>query len=157
MQKYNLVEKKGSYWKLTDQGNSFLFYLQSLDDNNIIIQQKENRKKTFGKQKEDTFSPKRPKQVSIEPWLQNSCLDDVEKVVVEVLVDHCNQTGSKFVFSDGIYDLATKFRVNPSDLPQALRRLVEDNIIYVWHPKGGNYVKIGIKKAFLEALETNNR
>jgi len=154
MRNYELVEKYGCCWRLSENGASFLSYLRSLSDDNIIIQQKENRKKTFGKQKENTSDPKRLKQVSFDLWLQNSSLDDAEKEVVEVLVDHYDRTGGKFLFADGLYGLAQRLNQNPSDLPQALRKLVEDNIIYVWKPRAATgYLKIGLKRAFIQTLE----
>ena len=57
MRNYGLTEKKGPFWRLTPEGDSFLSYITLLN-NNIIRRQKEDRKKTFRRQMEDTYIPK---------------------------------------------------------------------------------------------------
>jgi len=44
MQRYGLVEKSGSFWKLTHQGFSLLLYLESLNKDNRIERKKSERK-----------------------------------------------------------------------------------------------------------------
>ena len=143
MRNYGLVEKNGSFWKLTDSGLSLLSYLKSID---IDINKK--RKKAERTTKEGRkLRQKTPKQISIGLWLQHSDLDVAEKVVVEVLVDHYNLTGGPFLWFSDIYDLAERLKLSPSLLPPALRKLTEDQIIYIWRHK-----KIGLKKAFVQML-----
>ena len=36
MQKYGLVEKNGSFWKITSQGLSLIFYLESVNSLSLI-------------------------------------------------------------------------------------------------------------------------
>ena len=80
-------------------------------------------------------------------------LDDIEKAVVEVLIEHYNKTGSKFIMVKDQYELAEKLQVNPSELPNALKNLRQDGIIYIFRDKTFNQWKIGIKKDFLKLLE----
>ncbi|RLI42427.1 hypothetical protein DRO69_10390, partial [Candidatus Bathyarchaeota archaeon] len=79
-------------------------------------------------------------------------LDDLEKAVVEVLIEHYNRTGSKFIMVKDQYELAEKLNANPSELPNALKNLRQDGIIYIFKDKTFNCWKIGLKKQFLEAI-----
>jgi len=136
MRNYGLLQKEGPYWKLTDIGSSFLEYLKSLDNiiYNIPLYKKEIRKKYERNKKEiRKLGPKSPRQISIKLWLANSDLNGAEKEVVEVLVDHYNRTGSKFILVRDRYELAERYNLNPQTLSDALKRLTQDNIIYVWH------------------------
>ncbi|MCD6240141.1 hypothetical protein J7K27_01265, partial [Candidatus Bathyarchaeota archaeon] len=92
------------------------------------------------------------RQIQIEPFLRDCNLDDLEKAVVEVLIEHYNKTGSKFIMVKDQYELAERLNCNPSDLPNALKNLRQDGIIYIFKDKTFNCWKIGLKKAFLEAL-----
>ena len=166
MRNYGLVERNGSSCKLTEIGLSFLSYLKSLDNNNIhnitLRKQKENIKKTDRKQKENTSAKKTPKQISIKLWLQESgrTLDDAEKVVVEVLVDHYNKTGSKFYYCEDDYEAARKFGIRPDQVTQVLRNLKEGHIAYTHRDTkapGGPTWKIGLYKAFIETLKASQK
>jgi len=150
MEIYGLTEKNSPFWNLTDLGISFISHLETLYDNIIKSRKIDERKKKESRKKAESYNPKRLKQVPIQLWLQNSSLDDTEKAVVEVLMDHYNKTGSKFLFASGFYELAERLKQNPSLLPQALRKLIEDNIIYVWNLKSGGYMKVGLKKDFIQ-------
>lgn len=153
MRNYGLAEKEGSYWKLTPLGISFLSYLNNIKYKNMIKRKnKEGIKKNQRKNKE-SYSSKTVKQVFLYPWLRRSSLDGTEKEVVEVLVNHYNRTGSKFILVRDIYELAERCEVNPSLLEPALKRLKEDNIIYIYKRKGEAYAKVGLKKAFIETLQ----
>jgi len=50
------------------------------------------------------------------------------------------------------YELAERLNCNPSDLPNALKNLRQDGIIYIFKDKTFNCWKIGLKKQFLEAI-----
>jgi len=80
-------------------------------------------------------------------------LGEIEKAVIEELITHYNNTGSKFILVENQYDLAEKLNCNPSELPNALKTLRENGIIYVIKDKTFNCWKIGLKKQFLERLE----
>ena len=118
MRNYGLIRKNGVFWELTVLGREFVSYLDMVSKHN-----------TTCRKKEETSHPKTFKQILIQPWLRDSNLDDTEKAVVEVLVDHYNKTGSKFILVKDHYELAERCKVNPSSLDQALKRLREDNII----------------------------
>ena len=114
----------------------------------------ERRKKEKRKKKESSF-PKPSKQLSIDLWLKSSSFDDVEKEVVEMLVNHYNRTGSKFILVKDIYELAEKLNVSPSALPQALKHLRQDNIVYVIKERTMGFWKIGLKRQFVNLLKAN--
>jgi hypothetical protein len=113
----------------------------------------EERRKKEGRKKEESSFQTKPKQVSLLPFLKNSALSEVEKVVVEVLVGHYNQTGSKFIYFKDIYEGAEKLGVNPITLPEALRNLKQENIAYLYHDKTMGCWKLGLYKAFIQTLK----
>lgn len=152
MRNYGLVKKTGPFWNLTEEGSLFLSYLESIGTNTNRMRKIAERKLKEGRKIAESSSSKKPKQISIELWLHNSNLDETETVVVEVLVDHYNRTGGKFLWFTSFHDLAERLKVSPSLLPQALRKLSEDQIIYVWRNK-----KIGLKTAFIEAVRLSKK
>ena len=151
LQKYKLADKIDSFWYLTPQGAEFVKYLKIVNRNILECRQKVDRKKTESRQKVDTSEPKKLKQVSISLWLQNSDPSQIEKEVVEVLVDHYNKTGSKFILFRDMYDLAEKIRGSPEATFTAIRRLRQDNIVYLYRSEIQGYWKLGLKKEFVEA------
>jgi hypothetical protein len=104
MERYGLALKNGDFWFLTDFGVEFVKYL-NIVYNNII----DYRKKV------ESNPPKNTKQIPISLWLQNSGLDSVEKEVVEVLLRHYNETGSKFILVKNQFELAEKLKANPNE------------------------------------------
>jgi len=158
MRSYGLAEKRGDLWSLTELGVNFI---ERLDRKNKskTKQKKSKRRAKVEQKKSKTSEVKQFKQIPIHLWIQNSSLDDVEKEVVEVLADHYNRTGSKFIHVRDKYELAERCKVNPSALGEALRNLLDDNIIYVFHHRRGPFTgltKIGLKKAFIQMLRAMN-
>jgi len=168
LQNYGLIEKVEDFWILTEKGADFLEYYECFVKNKNRIRKnterilKVNRKNTerCNRKKEDSLCAetsfkafrRKTRQIQIEPFLRNCNLDDLEKAVVEVLIEHYNKTGSKFIMVKDQYELAERLNANPSDLPNALKNLRQDGIIYIFKDKTFNCWKIGLKKAFLEAL-----
>ena len=154
MQNYGLVEKQGLLWNLSVLGEDFLSYLNIVYNNIIEYRKKIERSTKEVRKKINTSRPKRHKQVSISLFLRDSKLDDTEKEVVEVLVNHYNKTGSKFILIKDEYELANKLSKNPQGILQALVNLRQDNIIYLMraHDFPG-YHKLGLKRDFVTLLE----
>ena len=168
LQNYGLVEKKGFFWELTPFGRFLLSYFKEFEKTkedlknkicNIIYksQQKDNRRITDRQQIDNTSSPKKVKQLSIRLWLQNShrSIDDAEAKVVEVLLDHYNKTGSKFIFVSppDMYAVAERFNITPIQAEYALRNLYQDRIVYHRYDRQHNAIKLGLYKAFIEKLK----
>jgi hypothetical protein len=78
----------------------------------------------------------------------------VEKEVVEVLMKHYNETGSKFILVKDQFELAEKLKANPSEVLEALKNLRQDNIIYLYRSEIQGYWKIGLKTNFIEIIKT---
>jgi len=148
MRKYGLVARNNPFWSLTDEGNSFLSYLTTTTTTTTIRERKEKDRRKIGESSE----PKKLKQASLKPFLDESGLDRTERVVVEVLVKHYQETGGKFLYADDNYGLADRLGVDAELLGPALRKLIEDNIIYIYPSRGQGVRKVGLKKAFLERL-----
>lgn len=75
------------------------------------------------------------------------------KEVVEVLLNHYNETGSKFILVKDIFELAEKLKANPTEVLEALKNLRQDNIIYLYRSDIEGYWKIGLKANFIKILE----
>jgi len=156
MQKYKLVQKYDLFWFLTDIGVNFVKYL-NIVYNNIIEYRKiiERKKKEERKKIETSFTNvkvKTMRQISISLWLQQTDRELVEKEVVEVLVDHYNKTGSKFLFFKDIYAMAERFKASPDQINQAMMNLKQDHIVYNYRDRGHEAWKIGLYKDFVEVL-----
>ena len=162
MRKYGLVDKELCFWKITILGRKIIEHYIKV--NNIIIESKRKQKKSkrrvkeskrWIRKKEDLLCAetsfkacrRKTRQIQIEPFLRNCNLDDLEKAVVEVLIEHYNKTGSKFIMVKDQYELAERLNCNPSDLPNALKNLRQDGIIYIFKDKTFNCWKNRIKKA----------
>jgi Mn-dependent DtxR family transcriptional regulator len=156
MERYGLALKNGDFWFLTDSGVEFVKYLDVVYNNIIDYRKKVERKSKEDRKKVETNQPKRSKQIPISLWLQNSGLDSVEKEVVEALMKHYNETGSKFILVKDQFELAEKLKANPSEVLEALKNLRQDNIIYLYRSDIQGYWKIGLKKSFLNILENEN-
>ncbi|MEM3628526.1 MAG: hypothetical protein QXQ94_09435 [Candidatus Bathyarchaeia archaeon] len=157
MERYGLALKNGDFWFLTDSGAEFVKYLNVVYNNNIDDYRKKlERKSKENRNKVETNQPKNTKQIPISLWLQNTGLDNVEKEVVEVLLKHYNETGSKFILIRDNFELAEKLKANPTEVLEALKNLRQDNIIYLYRSDIQGYWKIGLKINFLKVLETVN-
>jgi hypothetical protein len=158
MVNYGLVEKEGSFWSLTVLGADFLLYLdegsRSSSSSSSRRRKKRKERKKERRKKEERSLPKKLEQISFLPFLRNSSLADTEKEVVELLVKHYNETGSKFILVRNEYDIANKILKNPKDIQPALANLRQDNIIYLMRDRDfRSYFKLGLKKNFLEQLK----
>ncbi|MDI6904750.1 MAG: hypothetical protein QMD13_04590 [Candidatus Bathyarchaeia archaeon] len=81
----------------------------------------------------------------------------MEREVVEVLVDHYNETGCKFVLVKSQFELSEKLGANPGEVLEALKNLRQDNVIYLYRSDIEGYWKIGLKTSFLKILESQDR
>jgi hypothetical protein len=153
MERYGLALKNGDFWFLTDSGVEFVKYLDVVY-NIIDYRKKVERKSKENKKKVETNQPKNTKQIPISLWLQNSGLDNVEKEVVEMLLRHYNETGSKFILVKDQFELSEKLKANPSEVLEALKNLRQDNIIYIYRSDIERYWKVGLKTNFIRIFET---
>ena len=159
MRSYGLIVKIGPYWKLTAEGASFLSYLKSLPTTtttSITEKKKDRRKKEERRKKEGRKKiPKKLKQTSFSLWLDNSglSLDEAERNVVEVLMDHYNRTGSKFFFCDDLLAVVERFGILPDQVNRVLKNLKQDHVVYNYRDRNHASWKIGLYKAFVETLQ----
>jgi len=138
LQKYGLADINESFWNLTDLGAWFVEYIKrnrTIYDMILKSEQKENRNR----------------QINITLWSKSTDLSGAEKEVVEMLLEHYNKTGSKFILFRDMYDLAEKIRGSPEATFTAIRRLRQDNIVYLYRSEIQGYWKLGLKKEFVEA------
>jgi len=172
LKKYGLIEGDGVFWTSTNEGLYVLSLLSSKkkpdeilskrleDPPNIKSYSSEsctgNSKQghtsiTLRLQKDNTKITV-AKQLTLEKAFQRLNLNDCEKEVVEALLAHYNRTGSPFKYINYAEDLQLDY---PSQiLQEAIRKLRQDNIIYIWQDRAMNALKLGLKKAFLEKLAT---
>jgi hypothetical protein len=157
LRKYGLAFKNEAFWFLTPKGVEFVKYSNFVNNKIIEYGKKEERKEKENKKKEETKEPKTTKQISISLWLHNSGLDSVEKEVVELLLRHYNETGSKFILVKDHFELAEKLRANPGEIIEALKNLRQDNIVYLYRSDIEGYWKVGLKGDFLRVLREDLR
>jgi len=168
MRNYGLVEKRGFFWELTPFGRFLLNYFKEFEKtkenlkNRIYTIVYKSRKineriKKESRKIDESCVTKKSKQLSIRLWLQNShrSIDDAEAKVVEVLLDHYNKTGSKFIFVSppDMYAVAERFNITPIQAEYALRNLYQDRIVYHRYDRQHNAIKLGLYKAFIEKLK----
>lgn len=150
---YGLVEKDGVLWNLSVLGEDFLSYLNIVYNNILEYRKKKERKKKDKRKKKESSQPKKAKQVPLLPFTRNLSLDDTERRVVEVLVAHYDETGSKFILVKDKYELAERMGLNPNDIGDALKNLHEDHRVYKFTLRREGLTKIGLYKAFIESLK----
>jgi len=172
LRKYDLIEGNGVFWTASHEGLYVLSLLSSRKKSDEILS-----KRLEGPQKIKSYSSKSctgnsntrtdrqhfdnssttlrqhfPKQLTLEKAFQRLNLNDCEKEVVEVLLAHYNRTGSPFKYVNYLEDLQLDY--SSQILQEAIRKLRQDNIIYIWQDRAMNALKLGLKKAFLEKLGT---
>lgn len=156
MRNYGLVEKEWAYWKLSRMGGEFLRYMNISYNNIYYYRKKEERRKKDIKSNRKLglhlSTSKYIKQVNLDLFFADCTLDDAERVVVEVLVDHYNKTGSKFLYFKDSYEIAEKFNIHPDQVNRVLMNLKQDRIVYNFRDRRHNAWKIGLYKAFVELL-----
>ena len=158
LRNYGLVEKQSPFWKITEKGVSFLTHLEQVSKYRNISKQKINRKSTEGKQKINTSIPKKPKQISIQLFLQKLSLSDAENKIIEILYRHYVKTGSLFVYFPvdiykDPYQAAEFFGIRPDQVVPAFRRLKQDHLVYkIWDRRYGA-CKVALYKSFVKTLE----
>jgi len=162
MRNYGLVEKIGIFWKITDLGISFLLHYEEVSKYRSMRKQKENKKKTKRKQSENSRVSKKPKQVSIELFLQKLSLSDAENKIIEILYRHYVETGSLFVYFpmdiyQDPYQAAEYFKIRPDKVVEAFRHLKQDRIVYkIWDWRYGA-CKVALYKSFVQTLNLNKQ
>ncbi|MEM3577610.1 MAG: hypothetical protein QXX51_04045 [Candidatus Bathyarchaeia archaeon] len=163
MRKYGLAEQNGAFWFLTDSGVSFTEHLkrhyENILNNTFIEYRKKEERKEKDKRK---LTEKRKafqaelKQISASFWLSESELSVTEKEVVELLVNHYNQSGSKFILVKDEFELSEKLKANSGDVLEALKNLRQNNIIYLIRSEFKGYWKVGLKKNFFIMLQNSS-
>lgn len=172
MQLYGLARKNNAFWRLTDLGDFmadyFIDFLKELkkeikkERNKEINKERkkeskqiDNRQTTDNQQLDNTSpkpEPKPQRQTLLSLWLLKSPLPDKEKEVVEMLTNHYEETGSKFLYFKTPYELAERLRVNPEQVNEIMMHLSQDRIAYLWKDPKHNAWKVGLYKAFVEVI-----
>jgi len=172
LRKCGLIEGDGVFWTASHEGLYVLSLLSSRKKNEEILSRrlegapdlksyssescsgnsKQGHSSTTRRKHVENTKTTLQKQLTLEKAFQRFNLNDCEKEVVEVLLAHYNRTKSPFIYINFIEDLQLDY---PSQiLQEAIRKLRQDNIIYIWQDRAMNALKLGLKKAFLEKLGT---
>jgi len=152
LRKYGIASKRDEFWFLTDFGEYLTSFLCRY---RYRYRYRSNTRVTQEQHKNNTSPQKKPVQVSIQAWLRDSSPGDAEKEVVDMLASHFNKTGSKFILVRDHYALSETLNVNVDVVAAALSKLRQDNVIYLMRDPTSGCWKLGLKKAFVEALEKN--
>jgi len=175
LKNHGLIEGDGVFWTATNEGLYVLSLLSSRKKEEEILSKrlegppdlksyspescsgnsKQRHSSTTLRLQFDYTKTTVPKQLTLEKAFQRLNLNDCEKEVVEALLAHYNRTRSAFIYVKFIEDLQLDY---PSQiLQEAIRKLRQDNIVYIWQDRAMNALKLGLKKAFLEKLATEEK
>lgn len=158
MQKYGLVEKQGVFWKITENGVYLLNHFRKVSTHRRQRRKIEERKKKDGRKIEESCVSNKPKQVSIQLFLQKLSLSEAENRIIEILYKHYIKTGSLFIYFpmdiyQDPYQAAEYFKIRPDQVVPAFRRLKQDRIAYKIWDRRYSACKVALYKAFVETLE----
>jgi len=172
LKKYGLIEGDGVFWAANHEGLYVLSLLSSRKKQTEILSKrlegppniksyssesctsnsKQGHSSITLRSQFDNTKITVPKQPTLENVLKRLNLNDCEKEVVEALLAHYNRTGSAFRYIKFIEDLQLDYPAGI--LQEAIRKLRQDNIIYIWQDHAMNALKLGLKKAFLQKLRS---
>jgi len=170
LKNHGLIEGDGVFWTASKEGRYVLSLLSSRKKPDEILSKRlEDRQdiKSYSPESCTESSKQRhssttlrlqfdytkttlPKQLTLEKAVKRFNLNDCEEEVVEALLAHYNRTRSAFIYIKFIEDLRLDY--SSQILEEAIRKLRQDNIIYIWQDRAMNALKLGLKKAFLEKL-----
>jgi len=151
MRNYGLVMKNASFWNLTVLGQDFVCYLERERSTVVEVRNLNERKKKEERNLNVSLLRRVEFQSRFDLWLRENPLSDVEKVVVDYLIEHYQRTRSKFILVDTKYELAERLNQNPESLVEALRHLYKDHVAYLF--RHGLGWKVGLYRAFVDGLE----
>ena len=156
MRNQGLVEKQGFFWNLSEDGVSFLGYLEKIEDRRYRYRHYLDTTTTQHQHSLNSRNPKKIKQVPLLPFLHNLSLPDAERKVVEMLLEHYDETHSLFLYFPTFYDIADHFQASPDQIRQIMRNLKQDHIAYPWRDRSQDAWKIALYKEFVEMLPLNH-
>jgi hypothetical protein len=152
LRKYGLADKQDYSWFLTALGRDVVGRLNDIILSYITTYYTNNTRTTLEQQKNNTSHKRSHKQISLESWTRNTSPTDCEKEVVDILVNHYNSTGSKYIFFRDQYILSEKVGFSVHVLQESIHALRADNVVYLLKDNTSGMWKLGLKKAFVEAL-----
>ncbi len=147
-------EKKGIFernerwgWKASPFGFLVLNINNNNDNTNTTpIQHKYNTNTT-----RTLDSSRKSHQLNLSVFTNRSDINEPERVVVGVLVQHYERTGEKYRYFRDFYHFCDETGVGAVDAPPAIARLKEEGCIYTRKDEFG--WKIGLKVGFVERLK----
>ncbi len=150
-----LGEKRGIFERKERWGwnaTSFGFFILSINNNNndksnineVLIEDKSSINHLY-------TVPNKSHQLNLSIFTSRSDIEDPERVVVGVLVEHYERTGEKYRYFRDLYHFCDETCVSAVDAPAALARLKEEGCIYTRKDEFG--WKIGLKVGFVEKLK----
>lgn len=149
-----LGEKRGIFERKERWGwiaTSFGFFILSINNNN----DKSNINEVLIKDKSSINHlytvPKKSHQLDLSIFTSRSDIENPERVVVGVLVEHYERTGEKYRYFRDLYHFCDETGVSAVDAPTAIARLKEEGCIYTRKDEFG--WKIGLKVGFVERLK----
>ena len=147
-EKRGIFERKERWgWKATPFG----FFILSINNNNVQTNTNKVQTKYKSKYNRTLDSPKKSHQLNLSIFTSRSDIEDPERVVVEVLVEHYERTGEKYRYFRDLYHFCDETGVSAVDAPTAIARLKEEGCIYTRKDEFG--WKIGLKVGFVERLK----
>ena len=149
-----LGEKRGIFERRERWGwnaTSFGFFILSINNNKdkssineVLIKDKSSINHLYK-------VPKKSHQLNLSIFTSRSDIENPERVVVGVLVEHYERTGEKYRYFRDLYHFCDETGVSAADAPTTIARLKEEGCIYTRKDEFG--WKIGLKVGFVERLK----
>lgn len=147
-------EKKGIFERKERWGwkaSPFGFLILSINNNNANTNTTTTQHKYNTNTTRTLDSSRKSHQLNLSVFTNRSDINEPERVVVGVLVQHYERTGQKFRYFRDFYHFCDETGVSAVDAPAAIARLKEEGCIYTRKDEFG--WKIGLKADFVERLK----
>ncbi len=147
-------EKKGIFERKERWGwkaSPFGFLILSINNNNANTNTTTTQHKYNTNTTRTLDSSRKSHQLNLSVFTNRSDINEPERVVVGVLVQHYERTGQKFRYFRDFYHFCDETGVSAVDAPAAIARLKEEGCVYTRKDEFG--WKIGLKVDFVERLK----
>ncbi len=147
-------EKKGIFERKERWGwkaSPFGFLILNINNNNANANTTTTQHKYNTNTTRTLDSSRKSHQLNLSVFTNRSDINEPERVVVGVLVQHYERTGQKFRYFRDFYHFCDETSVGAVDAPAAIARLKEEGCIYTRKDEFG--WKIGLKADFVERLK----
>lgn len=125
-------------WKITTHGQ-LLLYINNDHTNTTPTPQKDHTKTTL-------------RQLTLSPF-SDPDRSDPELAITNLIITHYNQTKQPFIFIEDWPELCEKLNYPPDEIEQALRKLYQDRVCYIYNNRKYGKRQLRLYQDFIERLK----